>query len=179
MREVEIVILVLGGVRSGKSEYAESLARRYEKVIYVATSKRDFGMDARIAAHQSRRPTNWRTLEKYRDFGAEDFCGSCTALLDCTGVMCTNLMFELENLEQLSEAELYRNVWREFEGLLHAAQAAGAELIIVSNEVGCGLVSEHRIGNQFRDLLGAVNKSLAALADQVFYMVAGIPMKIK
>ncbi|MDO4753885.1 MAG: bifunctional adenosylcobinamide kinase/adenosylcobinamide-phosphate guanylyltransferase [Bacillota bacterium] len=181
------MILVTGGVRSGKSEFAENYAREYmlkhayapEQMCYIATSKRDFGMQARIEAHQARRPAEWRTLEKYRDFVVEDFDHTKVAILDCAGVMATNLMFDLPGLEHLSEGELYADVWREFASLLRAARAAGIELVIVSNEVGWGLVSEHRVGNQFRDLLGAVNKEIARHAQKVFLLVSGIPLCIR
>lgn len=179
--------LVLGGVRSGKSEFAERLVRDIEavgRVLYIATSKNDFGMEARIEAHRRRRPSDWFTLEKYSGFDAQDFEGCGVALLDCAGVMATNNMFDIENiesisLEKLSEGDIFERVWREFDALLTTARAAGTALVVVSNEVGSGLVSEHRIGNQFRDLLGGINKALAAAADEVYFMVAGIPLKIK
>ncbi len=171
--------LIIGGVRSGKSEFAEKLALSAKNVLYVATSKNDFGMESRIEAHKKRRPASWGTLEKYRDFTRGDFEGFAVALFDCAGVMATNIMFETDNLENLGEQELFGIIWGQFRGLLDSAASAKAELLIVSNEVGSGLVSEHRIGNQFRDLLGGINKALAAEADEVYFMVAGIPMKIK
>lgn len=174
------MILVLGGARSGKSEYAESVLREKSgSILYVATAKNDFGMKERILAHRKRRPQEWKTLEKYRDFTPEDFSGFSHVMVDCAGVMCSNLMFDFPDLETMTEAEIYDAVWHEFSALIAAAETWGTETIFVSNEVGCGLVSEYAVGNQFRDLLGAVNKSLAVRADRVIYMVAGIPMKIK
>lgn len=183
------IVLVTGGVRCGKSEFAESLALKYQSctnssseksdVLYIATSKRDFGMESRINAHRMRRPRSWKTLESYAAFQPSDFEGTGIALLDCAGVMATNLMFEIETLEEMSERELFDRVWAEFDALLASVKTSGSNLIIVSNEVGWGLVSEHRLGNQFRDLLGAINKNLARIADEVYLLVAGIPLKIK
>lgn len=199
------IILVTGGVRCGKSEFAENYARELEwrredsekdtdsvrdidvemndgadqNVLYIATSKNDFGMQARIEAHRRRRPSTWRTLEKYKGFVPEDFEDTDIALLDCAGVMATNLMFDAQSLDSMSEGELFDFVWREFDALVRAARECGTLLIVVSNEVGWGLVSEHKVGNQFRDLLGAVNKAIAGLSDEVYLLVAGIPLQIK
>lgn len=173
------ITLVTGGARSGKSTFAEELAKQYTSVLYVATSKNEDGMDERIEKHRARRPAEWGLLEKYREFVPEDFAGYDIALVDCATVMSSNNMFTLETLETASENAIFEAVWPQFRRLLDSAATANTDLIIVTNEVGMGLVSPYKLGNQFRDLAGAVNKELARAANNVYLMVSGIHLKIK
>lgn len=173
------ITLVTGGARSGKSTFAEELAKQYAKILYIATSKNEDGMDERIQKHRARRPAEWGLLEKFSGFLPSDFAGFDVALVDCATVMTSNNMFTLENLEEASESSIFEAVWPQFQQLLDSASAAKTDLIIVTNEVGLGLVSPYKLGNQFRDLAGAVNKELAKCARDVYLMVSGISLKIK
>ena len=161
---------VLGGARSGKSRYAESLfAALPPPFIYVATAQPgDDEMAARIAAHRARRGPGWRTIEAPRDLrGALAGCGDAPALLDCLTLWLSNLV--------LGEADIEG----EIKGLEAALAAAAAPVVVVTNEVGSGIVPEFPLGRKFRDLQGALNQRVAARADRVVLMVAGLPLVIK
>ena len=161
---------VLGGARSGKSRYAESLfAALPPPFIYVATAQPgDDEMAARIAAHRARRGPGWRTIEAPRDLrGALAACGNAPALLDCLTLWLSNLV--------LGEADIEV----ETKGLEAALAAAAAPVVVVANEVGSGIVPEFPLGRKFRDLQGALNQRIAARADRVVLMVAGLPLVIK
>jgi adenosylcobinamide kinase / adenosylcobinamide-phosphate guanylyltransferase len=161
---------VLGGARSGKSRYAESLfAALPPPFIYVATAQPgDDEMAARIAAHRARRGPGWRTIEAPRDLrGALAECGNAPALLDCLTLWLSNLV--------LGEADIEV----EIKGLEAALAAAAAPVVVVANEVGSGIVPEFPLGRKFRDLQGALNQRIAACADRVVLMVAGLPLVIK
>lgn len=161
---------VLGGARSGKSRYAEGLfAALPPPFIYVATAEGgDEEMTARIAAHRARRGAGWRTIEAPRDLrGALAACGSAPALLDCLTLWLSNLMLAKADIEA------------EIDGLEAALAAAAAPVVAVANEVGCGIVPEFPLGREFRDLQGTLNQRIAARADRVVLMVAGLPLVIK
>jgi len=169
--------LVLGGARSGKSTFAERLAAAHGgRVTYLATAQAfDAEMTARIAAHRAVRPANWQTAEcpldpaaALRAFGAETDC----FLLDCLTLLVSNLLLADE-----SSAEA--RVQSALDALLAAGRETEADLIIVSNEVGLGLVPEYPLGRLYRDLLGKANQRLAAHADHVYYLVAGLPLDVK
>jgi adenosylcobinamide kinase/adenosylcobinamide-phosphate guanylyltransferase len=170
------LILILGGARSGKSTYAEQLAARYPRVTYLATGQAyDEEMAARIARHQAERPAGWRTVECPHDPAAairahadETDC----FLLDCLTLLVSNLL-----IAHGDEAE--KAVRRATDALLAAYGEAGADLLLVSNEVGLGLVPDNPLGRAYRDLLGRTNQRLAAAADTVWYLVAGIPLDVK
>jgi adenosyl cobinamide kinase/adenosyl cobinamide phosphate guanylyltransferase len=161
---------VLGGARSGKSRYAESLvASLPPPFVYVATAQGgDDEMVARIAAHRARRGTGWRTIEAPRDLrGALAACGNAPVLLDCLTLWLSNLMLEEADVEA------------EIKGLEAALAAAAAPRVVVANEVGSGIVPEFPLGRKFRDLQGTLNQRIAARADRVVLMVAGLPLLIK
>jgi adenosylcobinamide kinase/adenosylcobinamide-phosphate guanylyltransferase len=161
---------VLGGARSGKSRYAESLvAALAPPLVYVATAQGgDDEMAERIAVHRARRGPGWRTIEAPRDLrGALSACGSAPALLDCLTLWLSNLM--------LGEADIEA----EITGLEAALAAAAAPVVVVANEVGSGIVPEFPLGRKFRDLQGTLNQRIAARADRVVLMVAGLPLVIK
>jgi adenosyl cobinamide kinase/adenosyl cobinamide phosphate guanylyltransferase len=170
MAGVPRLTFVLGGARSGKSRYAESLVGALPPPwIYVATAEAgDDEMGARIAAHRARRGTDWRTIEAPRDIrGALAACGNAPVLLDCLTLWLSNLM--------LAEADIET----EIKGLETAIAAATAPVIVVANEVGSGIVPEFPLGRKFRDLQGTLNQRIAARADRVVLMVAGLPLVIK
>ncbi len=192
-------ILILGGVRSGKSSFAQSLAERLgEKVLFVATGEPlDEEMAARIEQHKKTRPKNWRTLEIDIKVGQslEGQIGDAdVVLLDCLTLLVSNILTkegresfsspltgedegEGENDEAIAKAE--SQVMAEMEELVECIDNHESNFIVVSNEVGLGLVPDNKLGRVYRDLLGKVNQLLARYATEVYFMAAGIPVKIK
>ena len=161
---------VLGGARSGKSRYAESVVSALPPPwFYLATATAgDEEMATRIKAHRARRAASWRTVEAPRDIaGALAVCGKAPALVDCLTLWLSNLM--------LGEADVEAEVDR----LEQALQAATAPVVLVANEVGFGIVPDHPLGRRFRDWQGLVNQRMAARADRVVLMVAGLPLVLK
>ena len=174
--------LILGGARSGKSTYAEELARKLggDNVLYVATAEAlDQEMQDRIAKHRAQRPRAWRTLEAPLHPGQQLLAQRPTEpviLLDCLTMLVSNILLAREEEgESAIEAAVQEEVGR----LIAAARQLDAHLIIVSNEVGLGLVPDNALGRAYRDLLGRANQTLARAADEVIFMVAGLPMSIK
>lgn len=177
------LILVLGGARSGKSSYAERLAVELggPHVLYVATAQAfDDEMRARIAAHRAARPAGWRTLEAPRLAAArlaEAVEDATVVLLDCITLLTSNALLALGDEPPAAAAE--ETVNREVSALLAACRASAATWLVVSNEVGLGLVPPYPLGRVYRDVLGRANQRLAAAADQVLFMVAGLPLTVK
>jgi len=174
--------LILGGARSGKSSYAQHLASgRGNMVVYVATAEAgDEEMAERIAAHRAERSAHWRTLEAPRSVGAVIQSAAIQAdviLIDCLTLLANNVMLLLPATVTGEVAEAALNA--EVDGLLWAYADSLAEWIIVSNEVGLGLVPPYLLGRVYRDALGRANQRLAAMADEVYFMVAGLPLKVK
>jgi len=176
--------LILGGARSGKSAYAQRLAaERGTAVLYVATAEAlDDEMAARIAAHRAERPARWRTLETPRYVGREislftAYASPQVILLDCLTLLANNVIGPLPEPVTAEAAEAALNV--EIDELLTAYTESSAEWIVISNEVGLGLVPPYPLGRVYRDALGRANQRLAAAADEVLFMVAGLPMKVK
>jgi adenosylcobinamide kinase/adenosylcobinamide-phosphate guanylyltransferase len=177
-----MVILILGGARSGKSEYAQRLAEEMGRsVLYVATATAgDEEMAERIARHRAARPAHWRTLEAPTDVGEAlkaAIADARVVLMDCLTLLVSNLLMELG--ETAGEEALAKQAVRELEEVLRVCEAHGATLIVVSNEVGMGLVPPYPMGRVYRDALGRVNQWLADRADRVILMVAGIPLELK
>ena len=179
--------LVLGGARSGKSWYAEALAPELgQPVLYVATAEAlDDEMRARVAAHQQRRPPDWLTLEAPLRVGAAlrdltDAARSRVILLDCLTLLVSNVLLESEPGQPEPDVEgAWIAVEAELDALVSAHRALGAHLIVVSNEVGLGVVPPYRLGRTYRDCLGRANQVLARKADRVILMVAGLPVDLK
>ncbi len=174
--------LILGGARSGKSAYAQSLAaERGRAVLYVATAEPgDAEMAGRIAAHRASRPAGWRTLEAARNVGEAIRVAAGEAdliLLDCLTLLATNVIVPLP--EPISAGEAEAALDAEVNALLAACRASRAEWILISNEVGSGLVPPYPLGRVYRDALGRANQRLAAEADEVVFLVAGLPLKLK
>ncbi|SDZ13445.1 adenosylcobinamide kinase /adenosylcobinamide-phosphate guanylyltransferase [Proteiniborus ethanoligenes] len=182
-------ILITGGARSGKSSLAEAKAKELgEKVVYIATAIGfDEGMKERIKKHRSQRPSTWTTIERYKSFASleleEGFLESDLVLLDCMTLMVSNLLLENDidfdtcSMSQIDNMEnrIFNDI-RELEEVIYKHKK---QLIIVTNEVGMGLVPSYRLGNIFRDIAGRVNQYLADKADEVYFTVSGIPLKIK
>ena len=165
-----LVTLVIGGARSGKSRYAEGLiAALPPPWAYVATAEAgDTEIAERIDTHRARRGQNWRTTEAPHDLTeALATCGTMPVLVDCLTLWLSNLM--------LAEADIDAQTKR----LEDALAAAKAPVVMVANEVGSGIVPKHALGRKFRDLQGVLNQRMAARADRVVLIVAGLPLVLK
>lgn len=177
------LILVLGGARSGKSTYAERLAADDGRsVLYVATAQAwDDEMRQRIAAHQQQRPPQWRTLEAPQKVGGAIHAAldaqPAVVLIDCLTLLASNVLLALP--ESATDADATAALMAELDALLTTYQARAGRWIIVSNEVGLGIVPAYPLGRLYRDALGRANQRLAAAADRVIFMVAGLPMIVK
>ena len=172
------LILILGGARSGKSAFAQRLAHRRGNVLFVATAQAlDEDMKRRIAAHRRLRPPEWGTLEEPLELAfaippaLKDYE---TCLLDCLTVWVSNLLLSMED-QPAAEEEILAAVDR----VLDVYQHSSATWIVVSNEVGLGVVPPYPLGNRFRDVLGRVNQAVASCADEIYLMIAGTPLEIK
>lgn len=179
------IILITGGARSGKSEFAESLLKDKKEVLYIATANiTDDEMKNRIEKHKKRRPKAWNTYEGFYDLDKVLYKRSEKyILLDCITVMITNLMFQ-ENIdyEKISSdelEELLNRIKKEFEKLIYAAIENKKQLIMVTNEVGYSVVPAYKLGRIFRDFAGNINKFIASISDEVYLVTCGIPLKIK
>lgn len=180
-------VLLLGGARSGKSSHAEEIAAEVggDSVLYLATAEpKDAEMAERIARHRAARPQTWRTIEAPREIAAalrEGWQGEKVILLDCITLLVTNLLPAGEGFEQVAVQvrEYERIVMDEIEAMIDFITETDALVLVVSNEVGMGLVPPYELGRAYRDILGRVNKTLAQSADRVFFLVAGIPMQVK
>jgi adenosylcobinamide kinase/adenosylcobinamide-phosphate guanylyltransferase len=173
--------LILGGVRSGKSGRAQKMMEeKGGPVLFVATATAgDAEMAERIRAHQAERPAGWVTLEAFRQVGSairqKNFTGNI--LLDCLTLLASNVMMEFP--EPVDERAYTQAIQTETDELLAAYRAHAGEWVIVSNEVGLGVVPAYEMGRYYRDALGRANQQFAAAADHVIFMVAGIPMVVK
>jgi adenosylcobinamide kinase/adenosylcobinamide-phosphate guanylyltransferase len=177
--------LILGGARSGKSSYAEQLAaQRGKRIVYVATAQAwDEEMALRIANHQAQRPSHWITVEAPTQVGARVSAAEAAGgdwevvLVDCLTLLASNVILSLPEPVEIAAAEAALRV--EVDALLTAYAASRATWIVVSNEVGLGIVPAYPLGRVYRDALGRANQQLAAMADEVLFMVAGLPMRVK
>ena len=179
--------LILGGARSGKSAYAEKLAAdQGGPVLYVATAQAlDDEMATRIAAHRAQRPAHWRTLEAPLSVGsalartlAEIDPPPAAVLIDCVTLLASNAILALP--EPVDQAQADAALAQEIDELLGAYGATTeGEWILVSNEVGLGVVPAYSLGRVYRDALGRANQRLAAAADRVIFMAAGLPLVMK
>jgi adenosylcobinamide kinase / adenosylcobinamide-phosphate guanylyltransferase len=170
MSSVAKLTLVLGGARSGKSRHAESLiAALPPPWTYVATAEAgDEEMAARIKSHRERRGAQWRTIEAPRELAkALSACGDGPVLVDCLTLWLSNLM--------LAEADIEAEAAHLEETLV----AANGPLVLVANEVGSGIVPSYPLGRRFRDAQGVLNQRIAARAERVILMVAGLPLLLK
>ncbi|PYG85806.1 adenosylcobinamide kinase /adenosylcobinamide-phosphate guanylyltransferase [Ruminiclostridium sufflavum DSM 19573] len=182
------LILITGGARSGKSTFAEEKAKEWgRKVLYVATSKPiDEEMKQRIAKHKARRPSEWDTLEEYKNLDTailNVLQDKDTVLLDCITIMITNLMLEeacdWDSLTRDKVEEIEDLIQHQIERIISLSKMTEALFILVTNETGLGVVPAAVMGRDFRDISGRVNQMLARAADEVYFCVSGIPMKIK
>ena len=170
--------LVLGGVRAGKSRYAQQLAKNGRRVLYVATAEAgDEEMAARIAAHRAERPTDWATLEEPIDVvealesRLKDYD---TVLLDCLTLWVSNLLIQSSDDHKVREG-----IQLQARRLIELHQQHSASWIVVSNEVGLGVIPATKLGRVYADELGRVNQRFATAADEVIAIFAGLPVNLK
>ena len=192
--------LILGGARSGKSSYAEKRAKELggDNVLYLATSQiKDKEMQERVDKHRADRPAAWGTLEAPRDLAnalrkpqqaSDQERPADVILLDCvTFLVANHLMdaaapeddpFDDPSADPFAK-QIEAAVVAEVESLIEYVQKNDVEMLVVSNEVGLGLVPAYELGRAYRDILGRANQILARYADEVLFFVAGLPMKVK
>jgi adenosylcobinamide kinase/adenosylcobinamide-phosphate guanylyltransferase len=182
-------VLILGGARSGKSNLAQEMAQALgERVLFVATAAAlDDEMKLRIEEHKRKRSESWRTLEASTDVGKRTTAALGDAdvvVVDCVTLLVSNVLLAGRDdwdtgVGELDCAEAEAEVLAEIEGLLACVRDSKAAFIVVSNEVGLGLVPVHKSGRVYRDSLGKANQLLARQADEVYLMVAGLPWQLK
>lgn len=168
------IILILGGARSGKSSYAAGLAKKYKKVAFIATCRPlDKEMHQRISLHQKTRPKHWRTYEETKN--PASLLMKLGNTFDCIIVDCLTLLVSNLILDGSKEKEILGRL----RAMLASLRNKKARVIMVSNEVGLGVVPANKLGRDFRDIAGLVNQMVAKEASGVFFMVSGIPIRIK
>ncbi|WP_448614430.1 bifunctional adenosylcobinamide kinase/adenosylcobinamide-phosphate guanylyltransferase [Modestobacter sp. URMC 112] len=171
-------VLVLGGSRSGKSAHAEQLVAGTADVLYLATSRGDPAdpeWTARVAAHRARRPAGWTTLETT---APSDLLRRGTVLVDSVTTWVAALMDET-GVWDAADPDAPTRLARRCDALVDSWVMTPAHVVAVSDEVGLGVVPETRAGRLFRDTLGTVNQRLAATADEVWFVVAGLPQRLR
>lgn len=178
-----MITLVTGGARSGKSRFAENLYKDEKDVVYIATSKvTDAEMRERIKLHQESRPSEWRTYEGNYDL-QNSIGEEMNYLLDCITVLTSNIMFdiskEVEYIDYDMQREIENTITLQIQNLINDIRTEGYNLVLVTNEVGDSIVPEHHISRVFRDIQGRINQKIASLADEVYLVCCGIPVKIK
>jgi adenosylcobinamide kinase / adenosylcobinamide-phosphate guanylyltransferase len=166
------VTLVLGGVRSGKSRYAQQLGERAARVVFVATAKTgdDHEMQRKIERHQGNRPLHWQTVEeplRLAEAIARHGFSCDLMIIDCLTFFAANLL-DAEGDKQSA-----------VEALCTVLKSPPCSIVLVSNEVGSGVVPAYPSGRRFRDLLGEMNQSVARVASNVLLLVAGLPLVLK
>ncbi|MFC0244356.1 bifunctional adenosylcobinamide kinase/adenosylcobinamide-phosphate guanylyltransferase [Falsochrobactrum ovis] len=166
------IIFVLGGARSGKSSYAEGLIEASGlKPIYLATGRAfDSEMEERIDIHRAGRSEHWRTIEEplaLIDALSNHCAPDCFVLVDCLTLWLTNLMLE------------ERDIKTEVAALLDALPQLNGPVVFVSNEVGLGIVPDNQMARDFRDYAGFLHQDVASCSDEVYFMAAGLPLKMK
>jgi adenosylcobinamide kinase/adenosylcobinamide-phosphate guanylyltransferase len=188
------LILILGGARSGKSTFAEQWAKELggDRVLYVATSEtKDEEMQERVQRHRAERPFGWKTLEAPRNVASalrREGSSAGVVLLDCMTFLVANHLMDAaapknnpfdDPSADPFDPQIEASVVLEVEGLITYIRETDVHMLVVSNEVGLGVVPPYELGRAYRDILGRANQILARHADEVQLLVAGIPMKVK
>ncbi len=187
------MILITGGARSGKSSFGESLLISQRKVLYIATAVGfDNEMKQRIKKHRQRRKESWETLEAFKAVGDKilslnkNYDG---IILDCITIMITNLL--MQDTRNFNEKEYNKLDYRveetkilyEIKNLVAALKEMeiqhNTKVVLITNEIGLGIVPEKKLSREFRDIAGRINQYLASESNEVFLVVSGIPVKIK
>lgn len=177
-----MIKLVLGGARSGKSEFAEDIYKDIDDVTYIATAKAiDKEFEERIALHKARRNTKWTTIEAYKDFASIEMKTKYYFLDDVTNML-TNILFDHLGARDIDDEDVSlveKLAIDEVATLFTRVKEMGADIVLVSSELGAGLVPEAKLSRLFRDMHGKVNQYIAKNADEVYYVIASIGVKIK
>lgn len=181
------ITLITGGARSGKSHHAERMAGGFRDVAYVATGiATDEEMDARIARHRADRPASWKTYEAPYDIAAVIRKNPHEIyLIDCITVHITNLLlrekqdWDADTLDSEEQTRLEAVVEGEMVELLRAMEESPARFLVVSNEVGMGLVPAYSLGRIFRDCSGRANRMIAQKAEEAYFTVSGMLISLK
>lgn len=182
------LILVTGGSRSGKSSFAESLCiSRENSTAYIATSTPfDEEMKDRVKKHKESRPSDWETYEIFKDiYSIIDNLGNKhkTVILDCVTLLVNNLIFDYGidfdkcTPEEANEMEKY--IKEQIEMVINEIKKTDLYFVIVTNELGMSLVPDNKLCRVYSDIVGRINQYIAKCADEVYFVVSGIPMKIK
>ncbi|MEB2310024.1 MAG: bifunctional adenosylcobinamide kinase/adenosylcobinamide-phosphate guanylyltransferase [Candidatus Brocadiaceae bacterium] len=185
------ITFVLGGARSGKSAFAEGLAKKYKEVSYIATAEaNDDEMRERIRTHRARRPFTWKTFEAPYHVdtvvsGLNDKTG--LVLIDCITLYITNMLLRSEpanstccsSVQKENSQQRQEQILAEITKLSRVCRESRSDVIIISNEVGLGIVPDNALSREFRDIAGYANQILASEADEVYFVVAGIAQRIK
>ncbi len=182
-------ILITGGARSGKSGLAEKLAKELDgDILYIATAVPfDEEMKHRVKMHRESRPAEWDTYEGYRGLGeviereGKRYKG---ILLDCITVMITNIFLEFPDIDYENPRfrdfeKVEEEIRKEVENLMTGIMKTEATVLMVTNELGSGVVPENVLARVFRDIAGRVNQAIARESDEVYLTVCGIPVKVK
>lgn len=179
------VILVTGGSRSGKSTFGENLYKHIDDVVYIATAiVTDKEMAHRVQKHKESRNQKWNTLESYKDLH-EKICTyeEENIFLDCVTIMATNLMFDKYwDYDKVSDEEVdivCTYIKEQFTLLINKVRELNKNIVLITNEVGWGLVPDNRLSRIFRDLQGFINQHIATLSDEVYLVSCGCPLKMK
>jgi len=182
------LIFVTGGARSGKSSFAETTIKKVgENIIYVATALAfDEEMQQRIALHKKQRPSNWYTIEAYTNISEkiENYKGHYDGvLLDCITIMVNNIMIdEIRNWDSISIKEgdsVEKKVTMEITNLINYIKRGDKTFVIVTNEIGSGIVPVYQSSRLFRDIAGRANQILAKASDEAYLLVSSLPIRIK
>lgn len=184
------IIYFTGGSRSGKSRHAEQyiIDKNYKDKIYLATAIIfDDEMRARVAKHKEQRGENWITIEGYKnavELIKPYIKKNGVILLDCLTNMVTNLMimekeYDWDHIPNEELTSIENNIKKEVEELLEYIKSSDQDIVIVSNEIGMGIVPAYALGRHFRDICGRMNQIAAAKADEAYFVVSGIKMKLK
>lgn len=177
-----MIKLVLGGARSGKSEFAEDIYKGIDDVTYIATAKAiDKEFEERIAMHKARRNTKWTTIEAYKDFASIEMKTKYYFLDDVTNTL-TNILFDHLGARDIDDEDVSlveKLAIDEVATLFTRVKEMDGDIVIVSSELGAGLVPEAKLSRLFRDMHGKINQYIAKNADEVYYVIASIGVKIK
>jgi len=170
---LEKKVLITGGIKSGKSRFALKLAGEMDKEekLFIATARPfDMEMQEKIEKHKRERGRDYKTLEEPIKIGAELKKSSpSTTVIDCLTLWLSNLIFETKETEKEKEIKEFIEVLEQFEG----------NLVIVTNEVGSGIISSNEVSRSYQSELGRINQDVAQICDNVYMLVSGIPLKIK
>lgn len=182
------IVLVTGGARSGKSNFAEKLCiDQNNSTAYIATSiPFDDEMKDRVKKHKESRPQNWNTYEIYKDIYSiikEISNKHETVILDCVTLLVNNLMFTYDmdidkaNQEEINELEKY--IKDQVKKLIEEIKKTNLYFVVVTNELGMAVVPANKLSRVYTDIVGRINQQIASQSDEVYFVVSGIPMKIK